>query len=1083
MPRSTIIATFLLLFVCPVFGQGQWSPFVTAIDSNPPTGAAFLNSQYGFVSTKLGTYRTTDGGKNWTHTNLLGSIGKNQFYFYTPSNIFFHGELESTDSGMTWRPLLQPAEEQLYIKNGVFFDASGRISFNHARSWRVIDSNYISGETIAGNLDSSIAIWGGSAFGNDSTLYTTDLGRTWHYGEAGIEADFGYAIPFSKTYFRAGGDGTDAIEKSTDAGATWQTVFGPIDWQYLSDGLAADGCVLYAQTMDTTGKYPPGLLRSTDQGTSWLAIGGPVNKDDYPLCGAVSRGAACFAMGYHYGDPVYKYIDSSLLRPILSDVTITRSFPDTIFMNECDSAKIKLAVSFSSCDFIRFQNLKVDSIPAKNYRLTYKPGNFLRDGHPDSASLTLKSFAAGTYTLNIRLSFSAMDWSPSDTTLPVILVIAPNPPILEIDHPDTINFGTTEFCNGGSTKDIHLTNLSCYSLKVTRILLQMDSLAKYDFTASMPANYILKEGIGSGKITVKFAPQSAGIKTGKLIIFTSIGNDTLSIIANVLPPPKTLAVESDVLTASLCGSGDGFIRFYNKSCRFMQLDSIDIPQPFQILPVRFPVYLYSGDSAILPVRFSPSVRGMTSANIKAHLSFYLPFESEYFDTIVQITATGTRGPSAYTLSENQIDFDTLRLCEGTLKKRIMLYSTGCDSLLLRTISLFGDKDFTLSESGKRELATGDSIALDITVDPLSQGNKAGFIMIIKNDNTPIAIPISAPIKRAWRILSSPVMAFDLGAQHTCENSDTMVTVTNKSCDTVHISGTSFQGSGFGTDTKFPFSLLPGESKQVHIFSFLDTAGGRRSNSSSMTYLSNADNLLAPITFSRKYLDPHSVHLRLDAQKSSLTSGEVWYVKLKADPAELSDITTINYSLDYNSDLLEFLPDLSPASSPDGKTFSISGNPNFAVDLDSAIALMEFAVYLTKDTATSVTLQNISLNSYSPTFMGCMATPLASRESFVFTYQNTCGNSHLRDLMFHNPIRFSINPNPVKEQIVIFADSPFENQTRIEIFDGLGKKIYSGIASPGTSKISIDSRHFPSGIYQLRLISNSQNSSGEFIKVE
>src|SRR5689334_19782252 len=118
MRCSTIFAA-LILFCSPLFAQGQWRPFVSAIDSSAPNGAMFLNAQYGFVSTAKGVYRTTDGGATWKKSNLTGSISRAQFYFYTPQDIFFNGETESVDSGMTWRKLAEPADGQLYIKNGI----------------------------------------------------------------------------------------------------------------------------------------------------------------------------------------------------------------------------------------------------------------------------------------------------------------------------------------------------------------------------------------------------------------------------------------------------------------------------------------------------------------------------------------------------------------------------------------------------------------------------------------------------------------------------------------------------------------------------------------------------------------------------------------------------------------------------------------------------------------------------------------------------------------------------------------------------------------------------------------------------
>jgi hypothetical protein len=1081
MRLSVIVVAFTIIFANPIFGQGKWIPIVKDIGGYPPTGAAFLNENYGFVSTIKGTFRTTDGGRSWIKTNLAPGINRSQFYFYTPSNIFFAGAYESTDSGMTWRGLRQPSDEQLYIKNGIFFDASGRISYDHANTWKVLDTNFISGEAVIGNLDSSIAMWGGSAYGNDTTLYTTDLGKTWKLGNNGVESDYGYALPYSLTYFRAGGDGNDAIERSSDGGATWQTVFGPIKWEYLSDGFGGDGCIVYAQTMDTTDKYPSGLLRSTDQGQTWLPIGGPVNRDDFPLCGVTSRGAVCYAMSFRRGEPLWKYIDSSLLHPILSDLEITKTFPDTLYLNECDSVSVNMQLGFHACDFIRLQYLRIDSLSSNSYRSFFPSGNIIREGHPESSGVTFTPRSAGTYSFRIHIGVSAMDWSGADTSFPMVLVVSPNPAILGIDKRDTINFGTQVFCNAGGRDTIELSNLSCHSLKIKNIRLEMDSVAKYDFSAIMPVNYILKEGIGNGRVIVKFQPQSPGQKTGRLVIETSIGNDTIPIYANVLPSPKTLAIECEQMQSPVCDSVDAFVHFYNRSCREMTIDSLTLPNPFKLLPIRFPVILFAGDSAKLPFRFTPATRGISQVWTKAHLTFAMPFTDEGFDTVMSLSGSGEHGASAYFLSEKQLEFDTLHVCESSQTKKITIYSVGCDTLSLRAISLSGDPGFSLSENGKREIPVGDSLILNVILDPQSKSDKTGVISITRNDNSIVLIPLHGTVLRGIRSLSHNIRGIlDFGSVPTCITSDTSITLTNSSCDLVEVYGVRWQvagatGLGFGVTNTFPFSIAPGKSETINIVTILDTTGSTVQNSATLEILTDADNSIPSIGLLRSYKQPHPVHLWLDAGKNSNASSGIWQLKLKGIPDELKDIATIDFALNYNTDLLGYLPNKSTPAGSDGNTFSISGYPFIMADADSAIALLEFEVYLTKDTSTMVTLQSAILNSSNTSFMGCMAVADVAGKDINFSYLNNCGDASIRRSLKGEAILFSISPNPTHEKAEIHIRSQFDQQTKIEILNALGAPIYSCTKkiSSGENLFHIDTHNYSPGIYFLRIGGKSE----------
>ncbi len=1085
MRFCAVIGIFLLFGTGTLLAQGTWTPFVKNINGSGPNGAAFLNDSYGFVSTANGTFRTTDGGKTWVHTNMPGSLARTQCYFYTPSNIFYNGELESVDSGMTWTTLLQPADGALYIERGIFFDAGGRVSLNHARTWRLLDSNFKNGESLVGNLDGGIAMWGGSGMGNDTSLYTTDLGKSWHLGENGVESDYGYAIPYTHTYFRCGGDGEDGIQRSIDGGATWQTVFGLISEEYLSDGFAGNSCIVYAQTMDTVKyNYPSGILRSTDQGDTWIPIGGPIGRDDYNICGVTSRGAVCYAMNFHPGYPLWKYIDSSLLRPILSDMKITHSFPDTIFMSDCDSAKIKLNVDFSACDFIHFRDFKIDSLPAKNYRIAFTPGHVLRTGHPDSLGVSFMPSIAGTYNVGLHFSFSASDWSGTDTVIPLVLVIKANPAVLNINKTDTINFGTQSFCNAGGKDTILLSNLSCHALKVNIIRLEMDSLAKYDFTAPVLANYSLKEGVGGGKIIINFAPRSAGIKTGRLIIMTSIGNDTIPIYANVLPAPKTLAIRTEAMIAPICDSISGFIYFRNGSCREMTFNSITVSSPFQILPIRVPFYIEPGDSAAIPIRYVPSGRGSETVTAKAKLSFSMPFADEDFDTTLTLTGFGAHGASSYMLSKKSIAFDTLHICDSA-SQNFALYSTGCDSLQIRSILISGDPDFIFSSSTLLSptfsLASGESISFNISLIPISPGNKSATITITLTDNSKIIIPITAPIKRAVRILSyAPQGTIDLGTDYTCHSGDTSVTFTNPSCDTVEVMGIYWQGTGFGSSTLFPIFIPSGESRTITISTIIDTVGGKTTNTAVLNFVTNADNIIAPITLTRSYILPHQVHLWLDGDKSPLPASSIWKVRIKGFANELTDVQTIDYTINYNTDLLGFLPGASSAQSSDGRTFHLTSSQITSAGLDVSLGEMAFEVFLTKDTATSLTITSITLNSSDPQFMGCVATTEATGGA-DFVYLDSCSDRTIRTFMRGEHLQFGIHPNPARDAIEIELHSPTAQDANIEIFNALGVKVSSEGKKliAGQNIFHIETATLPQGVYIIRIGQTSQS----FVKVK
>ena len=1093
MRRSYIVAIILLFPTFSLFAQG-WTPFVKNINGNPPIGAAFLNESYGFVSIPGVNYRTTDGGKTWARINIAGNISKSQFYFYTPGNIFFGGKWESIDSGMTWKLLPKPAASgNIYIKNNIFYDASGMVSYDHAKTWDTINKNFSNGETISGNLDNGIAMWGGSyGIGNNNenpTLYTTTAGKNWKIGDVGVESDFGYAIPFTPTYFRAGGDGNDAIQRSDDAGATWHNVFGPFDAEYLSDGFAGDGCMVFAQTMNTDSTGIGGVIRSTDQGASWQPMGGPIGRDDAPLCGVTSRGAVCYAMSYKYGEPLWKFKDPSLVHPILSDTKITRSFPDTIFMSECDSAKkINLQLSFSSCDFIRFQDMRIDSLPSTLYRTSYTSNSIVRTGFPASGSITFFPNAAGIYNVSVHIHLAASDWSGSDTTLPLVLVIKSNPATLTIDKTDTVRFQTKTLCFAGGIDTIHLSNLSCRGLKVKHIKFEADQMTSYDFGIVTSPPSTIERNNPTKKIIIHFHPQTPGIKNGNVIIETSIGSDTIPVYANVLPDPKILVIKADTFRSPVCDSAEGTITLHNLSCREITLDSLSFPYPYLLLPIRFPVILSPGDSALLHVRFTPSQRGSSQITAKAKLNFSLPYGDNPFDTTITLSGFATHGASAYGLSENTVTFDTMRMCDSA-RKHIVFYSTGCDSLPFRSISISGDPDFQMSNVRGQvsEIANGDSVVLDIALNPFSVGNKSAVITITLSDNSKITIPVTASIIRAVRTLSmNPTGVLDFGTHLTCENSDTLITLTNHCCDTVKIFDVKILGRGFAIPSgSFPIFIPPYQNRQINVQTILDTAGGITTNSATLDFISNADNAISPIALTKSYIYPHPVHLWLEADKKSETASGVVTLKVKGLASELIDVSTIDFTISYNSDLLGYFLPLGTITANDGacKSFTIYGSPAIVIDPDSSIGGMQFEVYLTKDTTTTFLITTLGLNNSDPKFMECVAYPLTS--GVDFTYVNTCTDASIRRFMRSEPMQFSIRPNPVQDEIEIAVQSPVKQNAGIEIRNALGAQIFSGSKNLvfGSNSIHVDTKNLSEGMYFVRVTSASGAASQNFVRVK
>ena len=738
----------------------------------------------------------------------------------------------------------------------------------------------------------------------------------------------------------------------------------------------------------------------------------------------------------------------------------------------CLGKKDTILLSNPSCYGLAINKiwLETDSLSQKDFSLSEQSPYFLsKITSPNKLIIGFHPLTPG-----FKLGKIIIATSTGNDTIPIYGNAIPDSTTLVIKNSDTINFGAKPLCLGGGKDTLTLSNPGCFDIKIKNIRFVPDATSPQDFSITTSGPITLNADASARKIFINYNPQTSGVKSGIIIIETDLKTDTIPVYANVIADARTLLTRCDLLQSPICDSIDGFIHLVNLSCREMTIDSVSLPRPFQLLPIRIPVIIESGDTVTLPVRFIPSQRGSINMGANILVGFTQPTGTIEFDTALTLTGFGTHGTSAYTLSTNAAIFDSLHLCDSA-KRRIVLYSTGCDSLPLGSISISGDKDFQVLGFGGQlsELATGDSVVVNISLNPTSTGNKSAAITITLTDSSKVTLPINATVLRAVKTLSSNASGvLDFGKQSICDIKDTTITITNPSCIAVQVTGIGFQGSGFGTSTSFPITIPPGGSTTINLKTILDTTGGKLSNSATLNIISDADNIVSPITLVKSYIYPYPVHLWLDGDKTPLTSAKVWKVKLKGLPNELSKIQTIDLTMGYNTDLLGYTNSTiggNRISSPDGKSFTILGSPMIISGADSSIAELNFNIYLTKDTATTIVFSSVTLNSSDPKFMDCVSYPLSTGLDFL--YLNSCGDRSLRAFKLSKPMKIiSMRPNPAQDEIEIDLESAIKQDANIEIRNALGACVYSGAKNltSGSNSIHLNTKGLASGMYLVRV---------------
>jgi photosystem II stability/assembly factor-like uncharacterized protein len=205
MKKITLLFLFLVFsttFSAPLLrAQSGWFPLKTGPNAKQFNSIYFINADTGFVSTRdSGSFRTTNGGKNWQSIPTLSGA---QFKFFNHNKLGYStgGEYKTTDGGFNWyyqdvnaQDIDFPTDSVGYL---VGFTDTLAISIGKSRdggkSWsysrvqvldktnkeRVAGLRYIAfRDAEHGFVSLDLTALDGSG-GGPMCLYTSDGGNTW----------------------------------------------------------------------------------------------------------------------------------------------------------------------------------------------------------------------------------------------------------------------------------------------------------------------------------------------------------------------------------------------------------------------------------------------------------------------------------------------------------------------------------------------------------------------------------------------------------------------------------------------------------------------------------------------------------------------------------------------------------------------------------------------------------------------------------------------------------------------------------------------------------------------------------------
>ena len=504
------------------------------------------------------------------------------------------------------------------------------------------------------------------------------------------------------------------------------------------------------------------------------------------------------------------------------------------------------------------------------------------------------------------------------------------------------------------------------------------------------------------------------------------------------------------------------------------------------------VTLYPGDSLVVRIQLLSTQTGRTLDNVTI---LVVPKNSPSLTLKVVLDGFVVKRSLLLSFFPNFIDFDSVSVCDTSVKELSMMLANHsiCDSLYIDSLWVEGETLFTMLSNSTLIISPSDSERVDLLFRIGGKGIHNANIHIRYSDGLNIRdsiIPMEAFVYSGKGILATNTSALDFGTTTFCDEKDSTIILRNRGCDTLVISDAKVLGSGFDLlGLTIPIILGPGEETVVRIHTILDTVGGKMNSMGSLTFTSNADNILSPVSLSHSYSISKNRDVGFYLDPVTHSGGDQSFVAYDIKESVGKSFTgagvqRVNFDLNYNTDLLEFNQSKSSTniSSSNGRNFVISGSPEIQADTGRVIATVGFLVYLTRDSVTMIEMTKRTDTMILP----CNIMTLGMGGTATFDYKYLCSERSISGFMSGvMPMRIvSIRPNPAQDKVTIDVHAAIAQDVSIRLINALGTIVYSGNSGlvQGPNNLHLGTNSLSQGMYQVQIRSTAGAVERSFVKV-
>ncbi|HEX5315243.1 MAG TPA: hypothetical protein VFX22_01220, partial [Candidatus Kapabacteria bacterium] len=383
---------------------------------------------------------------------------------------------------------------------------------------------------------------------------------------------------------------------------------------------------------------------------------------------------------------------------------------------------------------------------------------------------------------------------------------------------------------------------------------------------------------------------------------------------------------------------------------------------------------------------------------------------------------------------NEIEFDTITRCQDTIFP-FTVSEIGCDSLYVSLEWLDSTQtkgppptEFKWFTPATRWLTqAAPPVVAGIEVTPTSAlGNYEGYLRIsdsIKGSTLKIVrvIPYHVFVKPGTRTLSLDDSPRNYDTLAFCDSRDTIITINNFGCDTLHVAHVGFSGSNFiiAKSVSLPFIVLPNDSVQLIVRYLPNVSGPAFDTLSIVTDGDSAGTRAIPLAGYAMPAD--TVRFRAIATMLVKPGDTATVLIMPNGNFNNAGLNNIKITLAYNSDILTLFDPIDATTGVRGAMPPIFSPPLLVskkiIDLpitiagtdltfDSTMPLLklQFRIMLSDSASTDFRIASIELNNGDFTFGKCALGAIS--DSATIGLQFACGDS-----LLYNFLRFGSKWSP------------------------------------------------------------------------